>query len=186
MSCHVKTKRKFYSSADIEKTRQEFDLPKDQTFKLDTGYNRHLFSFDTTKFANEIKNHYQPIQASYYDKEGKLVSFHINCYAAIGTVDKQDLNWNQQNAFQTFIPKSVVPIDTILPLTEHLKFIRTLNDKLIDTTGFSKYDYTVIIHWGKNWRQNDSKNLIKIVNENSLLAKTKKINILYVNNDNNF
>jgi len=153
---------------------------------LDTNYIHYLFSFDTSKYADEIKNHYQPIQATYYDKAGKLVSFHINCYASIGVEDKDDLNWNQHNAFTSFIPKTVAPIDSILPLSKHLQFLKTFDNKAIDTTGFSAFDYTIILHWGKNWRPRDCQNLFAIVKNNAALESGKKLNILYVNDDNNW
>jgi len=150
------------SFTDLENLRQEFNLPREKT----------------------IQNHYQPIQATYYDKTGRLISFHINCYAGLGVKGKNDLNWNQQNAFASFVPNSIAPLDTILPLTKHLQFIKTFDNKPIDTTGFSAVDYTIIIHWGKNLRPKDCRNLFKIVKENSLLAKGKNVNILYANNDN--
>lgn len=185
-SCkHIKI-RKVYSATELETIRQEFKLPKEKTFMLDTGYTRYLFSYDTSKYANQIKNHYQPIQAAYYDKTGQLVSFHINCYAGLGVEDNDDLNWNQQNAFASFLPKTVVPVDYILPLSKHLQFLKTFTNKTIDTTGFSTFDYTIIIHWGKKWRPRDCQNLIDIVRKNATMANDKSVNILYVNNDNNW
>ena len=179
VSCRNKIHWKCLSQDDLESFRKEFNLPKEKTFRLDTNYIRYLFSFDTTKYADQIKNHYQPIQALYYDKSGQLISYHINCYAGINVPDNDDLKWNQGNAFVSFVPKSVVPLDSILPLVRHLSFIKTLEGRPIDTTGFSTFDYTIIIHWGKKLRPKDSKNLIKIVSDNANLAVNKKINILY-------
>lgn len=182
ISCRHKVNRKYLSQADLEKFRKEFNLPKEKTFRLDTSYISYLFSFDTTKYADQVKNHYQPLQALYYNKSGQLVSFHINCYAS-NVPDNEDLNWNQENAFASFIPKTVAPVDSILPLSRHLSFIRTFNHKPIDTTGFSSFDYIIIIHWSKRWRNKDSKNLIEIVSDNAGLATNKKLNIIYVNSD---
>ena len=153
---------------------------------LDTNYMRYLFSFDTSKYADQIKNHYQPIQAAYYNKGGQLVSFHINCYAGLGVENKDDLNWNQQDAFAEFVPKTVAPLDSILPLSKHLQFLKTFDNKDIDTTGFSAFNYTVIIHWGKKWRPRDCQNLFDIVKKNASKVKDEKVNVLYVNNDNNW
>ena len=183
ISCRHSDRWKYLAQEDLENFRKEFNLPKEKTFKLDTNYIRYLFSFDTTKYADQIKNHYQPIQALYYDRNDRLVSFHINCYAGIDVPGENELNWNQENAFASFLPRSVVPIDSILPLSKYLSFIKTFDNKLIDTTGFSTFDYTIIIHWGKRWRAKDSKNLIKIVSDNANLAFNKKLNILYVNSD---
>lgn len=170
----------------MEIIRQEFNLPKDKTFIIDTNYIHYLFSLDTSKYANQIKNHYQPIQANYYNKAGHLISFHINCYAGLGVQGKEELNWNQKNAFESFLPKSVVPLDSILALSKHLEFIKTFDNKSIDTTGFAAFDYTIIIHWGKKWRPQDCQNLFTIVEKNATLADNKKVNILYVNDDNSW
>ena len=181
ISCRNRINWKYLSQEDLENFRKEFDLPKEKTFRLDTNYIRYLFSFDTTKYADQIKNHYQPIQALYYDRNGQIVSFHINCYASTG-IPGSDFNWNQQNAFKNFVPRTVAPLDSILPLSKHL-FIRTFDNRPIDTAGFSAFDYTIVVHWGKKWRPSDSKNLIKIVSNNANLAVNKKINIIYVNSD---
>jgi len=182
ISCRHRINWKYLSKEDLENFRKEFNLPKEKTFRLDTNYIRYLFSFDTTRYADQIKNHIQPIQALYYDRNGQLVSFHINCYASTG-VPGSDFNWNQQNAFKNFVPRTVVPLDSILPLSKHLFFIRTFDNSPIDTSGFSAFDYTIIVHWGKKWRLNDSKNLINIVSNNANLAGKKKLNVIYVNGD---
>lgn len=185
-SCRHRINWRYLSKKDLENFRKEFKLPKEKTFRLDTNYVRYLFSFDTTQYAGEIQNHYQPIQAVYYDNKGNLISFHTNCYASAGISDGLDFNWNQLNVFSSFVPGTLAPIDSILPLSRHLSFIRAFDNKPIDTTGFSSFDYTVIIHWGKKWRPKDSKNLIKIVTNNVNLAVNKKINIMYVNSDDAF
>lgn len=182
-SCRQRINWKYLSQEDLEDFRKEFNLPKEKTFRLDTNYIRYLFSLDTTKYAGEIQNHYQPIQASYYDKKGNLISFHTNCYASAGIPDNLDFNWNQQNAFEYFVPRTITPIDSILPLSRHLSFIKTFDNKPIDTAGLAAFDYTIIIHWVKKWRTKDSKNLIKIVSNNANLAVNKKLNIIYVNSD---
>src|SRR5688572_8557856 len=142
---------KYLSQKDLENFRKEFNLPKEKTFRLDTNYIGFLFSIDTSKYADEIQNHYQPLQAAYYNKTGNLISFHTNCYASAGIPDSLVYDWNQQNAFRYFVPKTVAPVDSILPLSRHLSFVRTFDNKPIDTTGFSEFDYTIIIHWGKKF-----------------------------------
>lgn len=183
ISCRNRVNWKYLSQEDLGNFRKEFNLPEERTFRLDTNYIRYLFSFDTAKHAAEIQNHYQPIQATFYDKKGNLISFHTNCYASAGIPDDFDFNWNQQNAFEYFVPRTVAPIDSILPLSRHLSFIRTFDNNPIDTTGFSAFDYTIIIHWSKKWRAKDAKNLIRIVSNNANLAVNKKLNMIYVNSD---
>lgn len=102
LSCHRNRERRIFSATELESIRQEFRLPKDRTFMLDTNYIRYLFSLSKSKYNYQIKNHYQPVQATYYNKSGQLVSFHVNCSAGAGVADGEDLNWNQQNAFDSF------------------------------------------------------------------------------------
>jgi len=185
-SCKQTAKSRFLSSSEIDKIRQEFNLPKDQTFVLDTTYFGYLFTLDTSRYSDEIKNHYQPLQAAYYDNKGQLVSFHINCYASIGVADGLALNWNQSNAFDSFLPHSVAPLDSILPLNKALLFIKTIDNNPIDTIGFSANDYTVLVFWNKTLLKQDALNLITTVNDNMRKATGKKVKILYVNNDNNW
>ena len=186
LSCQDRAHRKFLSQEDLENFRRHFRLPKEKTFRLDPNYTRYLFSHDTARYSAAILNHYQPLQATYYDHTGQLVSFHTNCYASTGISDRVDFNWNQKNVFASFIPKSAAAVDSILPLSRHISFIKTFDNKPIDTTGFAGYDYTVVIHCGKKFWPEESKNLIKIVSDNANLAVNKKVNILYVNSDDAF
>lgn len=55
------------------------------------------------------KDLYQPIQILYF-RNDSLVSFHANCYAK-GSFTH--LNWNYDNKFKYFIPKSAVNTDSI-------------------------------------------------------------------------
>jgi hypothetical protein len=84
--------KKFLTPEQLRQARKEFGLPAERTFRLDTSYLRYLFLLDTVRYADQIKNHYQPIQACYYDKSGNLISFHINCYAG-GVGDGKDIYW---------------------------------------------------------------------------------------------
>jgi len=53
------------------------------------------------------KNFSQPIQIMYFNKN-KIESYHINCYAA---PKGANLNWNLDDRFETFPPKSAVKIE---------------------------------------------------------------------------
>lgn len=185
ISCRNRVNWKYLSQEDLGNFRKEFNLPEERTFRLDTNYILYLFSLDTAKYADEIQNHYQPLQATYYDNTGRLISFHINCYASAGVPEGSAFNWNQQNAFASFVPRTVTPVDTILPLNKHLSFIKTFDYKPIDTTGFATFDYTVIVYWSKHYfGAQNCKNLIKIVSDNVTLAGATKVNVIYVNSEN--
>ena len=83
----------------------------------------------------------------------------------------------------TFPPKQQAPIDSIVPLETHLKYLKPLSEtKTIQT---DNYDYIVIVHWNR-FMGRQSKRLIRIVQDNSELVTDKKVKIIYANTDNLF
>lgn len=166
---------KTVDNASILKYGKKFNIPEQDIYEVDTTYISKLYSIDTTGFL--IKNHYQPLQALYYNSNGKLLSFHVNCYA----VGFPNLNWERNGVFTTFIPGQQAPLDSIVPLDLQLKYLISLStvEKIIP----EKYDYIVVVHWSR-FMGRQSKRLIRIVRENAKLAPNKKIRIVYANNDN--
>jgi len=155
-------------------------IPAADNFELDTMYLVFLNKVDTFLYKNsERKNHYQPLQALYYNKQGKLESFIINCYAR----GIPNLKWNRGGILDTFIPRKQAPLDSILPLFEHLKFLKALPGA--QRFDFGKDDYTVIVYWNY-FMGRQSQRLIKAIQQNVMLAKNKKVRIIYVNTDNFF
>ena len=59
----------------IVRYSKKYNIPPTDCFEMDTSYMSFLFSIDSTKYKTQIKNHYQPLQALYYNKSGKLKSF---------------------------------------------------------------------------------------------------------------
>src|SRR5688572_739650 len=84
-------KLKSIDEKTIVQYAKKYNIPSADNYELDTTYFTFLKSFDTTRYKEQIKNHYQPLQALYYDKTGHLQSFQINCYA--GGIP--NLNWNR-------------------------------------------------------------------------------------------
>ncbi len=84
------------------------------------------------------KNNFgQPVQIIYFEKN-KMKSFHVNCFAK-GKLS--NINWNTENRFSYFLPKSAINIETIsVNLSDYSKIYPAINSK-------SKKDYTVIIFW---------------------------------------
>ncbi|MBL7914533.1 MAG: hypothetical protein JNL49_05750 [Bacteroidia bacterium] len=160
---------------EIIKFSKKFNIPASDSYELDTAFIKYLFSIDTSGIL--IKNHYQPLQALYYDNNGALKSFHVNCY----TGGFPNLNWEQNGAFKTFLPGQQAPLDSVVPLELHLKYLISLStsEKIIP----EKYDYIVVVHWSR-FMGRQSKRLIRIVQENAKLSTSKKIRIIYANNDN--
>lgn len=159
----------------IKKFASKYDIPHEDCYVLDTTYFSYLFSFDTVQYAKQIKNHYQPLQASYYNK-GELKSFQINCYAG----GFPNLNWDRDSIMDSFPPKEQAPLDSLLPLAKHIELINPMNDSKV--LNIEKSDYIVIVHWSR-FMGRHSKHLIEFIQENSTLAPDKNIRIIYVNND---
>lgn len=167
-----------------KKTILEYSLkrkiPPADNFELDTMYLMFLNKVDTFRYKNsEHKNHYQPLQALYYNKAGGLDAFIINCYAR----GFPNLKWNRKGILDTFVPRRQAPTDSILPLFEHLKYMKPLPGAQRFT--FGQDDYTVIVYWNY-FMGRQSKRLNKAIQKNVKLAKGKKVRLMYVNTDNFF
>lgn len=158
------------------KTAKKYGIPTSEIFLLDTAYYAYLETFDSTLYSDQINNHFQPLQALYYDKNGNLLSFHINCYAG----GFPNLKWNRNGNFDTFLPKQQAPIDSILPLQVHLNYLQSLSGNVISIN--PDYDYYAIVYWNK-FMGRQSRNLVRQVQENAKLTNDKKIKIMYVNSD---
>lgn len=172
-------KMKELSKDEILKQGSKYNIPENDSYELDSSYVDFLFSLDSIKFKKEQKNHFQPLQALYYDQTGQLKSFHINCNAG----GFPNLKWNRFGTFDEFIPKQQTPLDSILPLQKHLNYLVPLNDK--STITKNDYDFVVLVHWSR-FMGRQSKRLIKIVKENAAQNKNYRIKIIYLNNDNIF
>ena len=161
----------------ILEAARSFAIPVEQCYELRKEYLTYLFSLDTAKHATAIHDHYQPLQALYYDSRGTLVSFHPNCY----TGGFPNLKWNRAARFETFPPQSAAPIDTILPLATQLRFIAPLSSTSSAAT--AQYDVTVLIFWNKHMGR-QSRRLVQTVQQNLQKVGNKKVKVLFVNNDN--
>jgi hypothetical protein len=118
----------------------------------------------------------QPIQAMYFDASGKLISYHINCYAG----GYPNLNWNRNGKFDVFPAKTQAPCDSLMTLSwllAHLKPVEYPCVKMKDL------DYTVVVFWSR-WTGRQSRHLVEYVQKNLKLAsKETRIQIMYVNTD---
>ncbi len=163
----------------IVKYAKKYNIPVSDNYVLDTAYFSYLFSLDSIKFKAQIKNHYQPLQALYYDDSGHLCSFQINCYAG----GFPNLKWNRNNIMTTFPPKQQAPIDSIVGLQTQLKFLKPILPAV--GPSINNCDYIVIVYWNK-FMGRQSKRLIRIIQKNAKLESKKRVKIIYVNNDNIF
>ncbi|NOY49266.1 MAG: hypothetical protein GXO88_01670 [Chlorobi bacterium] len=163
----------------IDGYAEKYNIPLTDNYKIDSSYMGFLSSLDTMKYKNQLKNHYQPLQALYYNGNGQLESFQINCYSG----GFPNLNWGRDSIMMSFPPKQQAPIDSILPLNLQLEYIQALPK----TKSFSirDYDYVIIVFWNR-FMGRQSKRLIRTIQENRKLAKDTRVKIIYVNTDNIF
>ena len=172
-------KSKPVDEVTIARYAGKYNIPPADSYLMDTSFVSWLLAQDTSLFKWEIHNHYQPLQALYYNQEGELVSFQVNCYAG----GFPNLQWERDSIFTAFPPLEQTKVDSLLPLEKLLTFIRPVgNSKPVDVKGL---DYVVVVQWNR-FMGRQSKRLIRIVLQNSLLAKEVNFKIIYVNTDNNF
>lgn len=172
-------KIKELSETEIVKYDSNYSIPENDAYELDSNYVDFLFSLDSIKYENKQKNHFQPLQALYYDNSGQLVSFHVNCDAG----GFPNLKWNRFGAFDTFLLKHQAPVDSILSLRKHLDFLTPIHQST--STDWSAFDDVVIVHWIR-FMGRQGKRLIEIVQKNVGLDTHLNSRVIYVNNDNIF
>jgi hypothetical protein len=161
------------SNQEIVQIAEKYKISKLDIYKLDTTYYDFIFSL---KDPIIIKNHCQPLQAVYFDKNGKIEAFFINCYAN----GFPNLKWNENHDFDVFPPtqQQGLIIDTLVNYNKIKSYIKPIFESQINDDDF---DYFVIVFWSKaGGRQ--SKRLIKQIHENVKLAKDN-VKLMFVNND---
>lgn len=164
---------------NILKAGKKYHIPPEDNYQLDSTYTTWLFSQDTSRFKHQIKNHYQPLQALYYNRNGILESFQINCYAG----GFPNLKWNRNQIFETFPPKQQAPLDSLFTLDTHLKFLRPLSGTIRKSP--LKTDYFAVVHWNR-FMGRQTRRLIRCVQKNEKLTTSQQLKVIYVNNDNLF
>jgi hypothetical protein len=172
-------KTRAIDEATIISMEKKFNIPGADGFELDTTYLSYLSSLEKRKYQEQIKNHYQPLQALYYDQSGNLKSFQINCFAG----GFPNLNWERNEIMKTFPPGQQAGIDSIVPLKTQLKYLKPLSQ----TQKFSveDYDYIVVVYWSR-FMGRQSERFIRFIQNNRALEKEKKVKIIYANTDNLF
>ena len=163
----------------IVRYAKKYNILSTDSYELDASYFIFLTSLDTIKYKSQIQNHYQPLQALYYNNSGYLKSFQVNCYAG----GLPNLKWNVNGIMSAFPPKQQAPIDSIIPLETQLKYLNPISPSF--KLSVDSYDYIVIVYWNR-FMGRQSKRLIHIVQENCKLEKEKKVKIIYANTDNIF
>jgi hypothetical protein len=136
-------------------------------------------SLKTIEFKKQVKNHYQPLQALYFNNGGKLESFQINCFAG----GFPNLKWDRDSILTTFPPKLQAPLDSILTDSILISFLQPLSNSLEFRIGVN--DFVVYVFWSRFMgRQN--KRFIHFIQDNCKLSKEKTVRVIYINTDNAF
>lgn len=165
-------------------------IPNQAICELDTSYFSFLSSLklkindslitDTLlrkELKKQVQNHYQPLQALYFNKKGILESFQINCYAG----GFPNLNWDRDSILTTFPPKLQAPIDSILSESLLISFLKPMPNST--DLKHRDDDYVVYVFYSKFMgRQN--KRFIHFIQENSKLSNDKHVRLIYINMDN--
>jgi len=148
-------------------------------FLIDTNYLNYLHLEDTVYMRLQKKNHAQPIQALYFGHQPYPEAWFINCYAP----GFPNLNWNVDNAFSTFPPKSPAPVDSLLSFDQLFGVAKPLAGNALPKYN-AEQPYTVAIIWNR-FMFKQSKRLNRQVIQN-LKNSGVPYRLLYINNDNIF
>lgn len=148
-----------------------------KSFVLDTSYFEFLKRQPLAK-QEEAKNHAQPLQLLYYNRNGQLISYYVNRYAD----GFPNLDWNRDRQLEVFPPVSQTPTDNLLSFAQLAPFLRTVDGQQIQ--GMQSFaDYTVVVFWSHRMGR-QSRRLLAAAKQNLQLAPaSQKAYILYVNND---
>ena len=163
----------------ILKYGDKFNIPQDKNYLLDAGYFTFISKQDTAKFGLQINNHLQPLQALYFNKNEKIISYHINCYAG----GFPNLKWNRNQIMEVFPPLQQAPLDSLVSLGLIRNNIHLLVDKNKQDSNI--YNTTVVVFWNR-FMGRQTRRFIKTVQHNIKLSENGNVNIVYVNNDNMF
>lgn len=125
-----------------------------------------------TLMENTLK---QPIQILYFE-ENILKSFQANCFAK-GSLTGS-LNWNYDNKFDHFIPKSAVSLEKTNIKLSDIKRIYNIKDK---TEGI-----TIVFFWTSFLRKNSMAAFKVIANNIQSYSMNNDIKIITINTDHSF
>ncbi len=160
----------------IKKEAQHQGISLQLLYRIDSkSYWSFLEKVDTTNHQ-QVKNHSQPLQALYFDANGQLFRYYVNCYAG----GFPNLKWNRTGGLNQFPPLPQAPEDSLLTINQLAAFIRPT----AQAQDFNHSDTTIVVFWNRMMGR-QSKRFIKLINKNAQLSKTT-IQLLFVNTDDLF
>lgn len=175
-------KYKVLTNQELKEASNDFLIPIEKSFYFDSLYYNYLDSLK--RESPEIaKNHYQPLQALYFNSDKQLVGFMVNCYAP----GFPNLHWNKFGSFNSFPPSDTAKIiDRIFTLNSLARFAKSIDsigqEKLLNV---NSADYYVVLVWTR-FMGRQTKRLFNEVEKNIKLSENKSVSILYINADNIF
>lgn len=162
---------------EIEKYAQKYDIPLKNLYLLDTSYISFINNIDSAHWLL-AKNHFQPLQALYFNNSGELVSFYNNCNAG----GFPNLKWNRAGSLETFVPKTQIECDSILNFEKQLQYLMSIKGGKLALSNYSSANYNVVVYWNISFGR-QSKRFIKQIKENCERAENVTVNIFFANDD---
>lgn len=158
--------QQFYSSIDFKDIQTEKIIIDSLAFQ----------SFREHENDSIKKDLSQPIQIHYFENL-ELASFHANCYAK-GSM--KNLDWNYQQRFDSFIPRSAVK-----DLTEYPHFTK-LNELIEEVDLSSEKEIVIVIFWTR-MLEDISKDAINTVLKNiGQFSNEDEVQLVIINTDSFF
>lgn len=173
---------KALTNQELKEASNNLLIPAEESFYFDSLYYNYLDSLKR-EYPQIAKNHLQPLQVLYFNREKELVGFMVNCYAP----GFPNLHWNRFGSFDSFPPSDTAHIiDSIFTFNSIVRFAKSIEDdgqSSFLNTDFS--DYYVVLIWTR-FMGRQTKRLLREVKDNIKLAKGKSVTVFYINADNIF
>ncbi len=145
-----------------------------QAIVSDTNQYKKVINLGTD--LKQKNNFGQPVQIIYFEKN-KMKSFHINCLAK-GKLS--NIDWNTENRFSFFLPKSAINIETIsVNLADYRKIYKEINNN-------STKDYTVIVFWTFLLEKVSRSAIETVIGNLEEFGKNNDVNLYLINTDKYF
>jgi hypothetical protein len=168
----------------------KYGIDENELFILDTSYHSYLskipvidsncIKINNNKYRCTIrKNHLQPLQIMYFDKQDCLISYHLNCNVPVFI----NLKWNNTGNFNSFIPKSTSFCDPYVRFSDIIKYIKSMDGNQIEIRNFQNDDINIVVFWCR-FMGRQSRRVVELVKDNLKLNQNKRVKVIFVNVDN--
>lgn len=190
----------WYSSEDIEKSADRYEMPFNQLYEMDTvSFSKALrikYKGDLEPYKDKeetidsliisqikscAKDDGQIVHVRFFSSDGKPIFKLVNCY-----VDPPiPMSWNIDSCFNFFPPRSLEmnKNDDDLELSFFLPHIKSLDSNVVTLDSLPKANYYVLVIWN-DFMIKPSRKLIEEIREYSQKYSDKNMHVLYINNHN--